>query len=158
MFFLEDPDKRPVLWESLRNRLAVEEVCYVVQEGRGDRAKTARVLDPATIAALVQRLLRLGLRRIGASHGTAVAPHFGLELHEDKAHLVEYITYPSRGRSTASEKQVQRDMGTLATDIFYFCPGIRSLLVPLEMRPWEVDGVICEVAAGVLGITRAQTG
>jgi hypothetical protein len=157
MFFLEDPNKRPVLWESLHSRLAVEEVCYVVQEGRGALVEAARVLDPATSAGLEQRLRRLHIQRIGASHGTAIAPHFGLELHGDKATVVEYVTYPSRGQTNASEKQVQREIGVLATDIFYFHPGVHSLLVPLEVTPWEMEEAVCEIGDAIIRITRRPT-
>jgi len=155
MLFLEDPDQRPGLWESWRDRLSVEEVCCVVSDGRGNLEERSRVLGRSMIDELELRLRSLTIRRIGASHGNAIAPYFGLGLYKDEATVREFITYPAPGQRHVAEDRLRRDLESLAVDLFFFRSGVRTLSVPLSIESWTFDAVASELSDGSLRIVRA---
>jgi hypothetical protein len=142
MLFPEDPNKRPALWASVREKLASGPYCYAVENGTGKRDCAPTVKSAEEAAEFVDRLRAADICRISASHGTAVGPHFALRwaADTDEARLVEFVALPGSD-SIAADEWLKRQLETMVVSVMYEFPPIRRILIPISIEPWAMPDV-----------------
>jgi hypothetical protein len=137
MLFPEDPKKRPALWESMKEQLAHDSMCYVVLDGIGYSNASAS-LDINT-EKMIQQMKSAMICRISARHGKAIAPHFAANLNDSTASITVFITYPSEGSQVVAIEQLRRDLETAVINLL-FCGGeVNAVFVPLDISPWDMS-------------------
>ncbi|WP_206996707.1 hypothetical protein [Trinickia mobilis] len=139
MLFLENPERRPSLWDSLTTQLTEQAMCIVIWDGLGNPLAQARILDSESAANAIAKLRASQVCRIGANRDQAISPHFAGRREDDTVTITELLTYPSEGSVTLGENKMKADLEAAVINLFFAEDGVKTVCVPIHLAPWTMD-------------------
>lgn len=151
MLVPEDPAKRPALWAAVASQLTQAPICFSIKDGIADPLAEAMVQGRNEAELVLARLRRAQISRISANRGVAISPHFAGKREGDTVFITEFLTSPSDGALTVSNKKLERDLETAVINLLFTEEGVGTVFMPLSITPWVMqDAKVCATKEGLL--------
>jgi hypothetical protein len=151
MLFLENPENRPALWNSLLSQLIQEKMCFLISDGAINSNEKAINIDQNSAKAFIDKLQKLAICRISSNRGKVVSPHIAGTRANNVVTVTELITFPSNHSETKNIDQIKNDLESVVVNLFYAGGDIDSVFIPSNLEPWEMkDAEIRSAKGGLL--------
>jgi hypothetical protein len=138
MLFPTDPDKKPLLWESIVEQLAVNPVQILVDDGIYHEDSTGHILMNDKISSLVEMFKKSDFKRFGASRNIAIGPYWAFSQAGSRLNAKIFLIPASEGER-ASQSKIKNEIEAIAVNIYFENKDIDEILIPLEIMAWQLQ-------------------